>query len=114
LSLPPWAWSPDSKQIATINKTGVAVYDVSPALARFSVFGHTRDVTALAWLPEGRLVSGSEDGSMLLWNMADFEQRLIAGIDSPQLQDGNVLRRQPDGIENPAPWNKTLWIGAII
>ena len=36
---------------------------------RFSLEGHTAGVRALAAASPGRVVSGSEDGQMLIWNL---------------------------------------------
>jgi WD40 repeat protein len=69
----PAAISPDGRWLATASRTAIAVRDLrNPlALTNYEVFtGHERDVSALAFSPDGRqLVSCSFDGTALVWDM---------------------------------------------
>jgi WD40 repeat protein len=56
----------------------VQVWDVQPdqsAKSRGVFTGHTRPITALAFSPDGTLlVSGSQDGTIRIWNATTAQQ----------------------------------------
>ena len=71
-----------------------------PLLQTFA--GHTGGVTALAVLPDGRALSGSEDGTLRLWDLASGESRVLAGHTGgvtalAVLPDGRALSGSDDG-----------------
>jgi WD40 repeat protein len=72
----PLVWSADSKCVACASNSELLVID----LGHRKVYGQWvqdlpprhRVCQALHWLPDGRLLSGSDDGSMLLWIPAEM------------------------------------------
>jgi WD40 repeat protein len=65
---PPVQWSPDSKVLACATNTDVLLFAVTTARQWTSQQAHRGKVTALLFTPDGKLVSGSDDGTMLVWN----------------------------------------------
>lgn len=65
----------DAETIAVGDGRG-AVHVVSPNGDRRELAGHTGKVFGLAFLPNGRLVSGASDGSMRVWDV-DAGQALV-------------------------------------
>lgn len=79
-SYSPWvlAFSPNGNYLAVglgamdIGATGgeVAIYDINKNAFYELLRGHTSWVTSLDWMPDGKqLASGSEDGTILIWNI---------------------------------------------
>jgi WD40 repeat protein len=66
----PMAWSRDSKWVATGHNAKVAVCDVMTWRTKLSTQEHQRQVTALHWLENGQLASGSGEGTIMLWDPA--------------------------------------------
>jgi WD40 repeat protein len=79
----PFSFSPDGRLLATsggrrgpVRGATPHVWDLATGrdLRRFA--GHRGAVTAIAITPEGRsLVSGSEDGTGLVWDVSDLPGR---------------------------------------
>ena len=69
--------------------------------------GHTERVTALAVLPDGRALSGSEDGTLRLWDLASGKSRVLKG------HTGKVtaLAVLPDGraLSGSEDWSVIVW-----
>ena len=64
------AYSPDGLHIATCGQAGAFLLDVETGNAIRSFLGHTDDVVAIAFSPDGsRLLTGSEDKRAKLWNV---------------------------------------------
>lgn len=69
-------FSPDGKSLAAtgFNKTAV-VYDMVKGQQAMMLLGHEGRVTCVAWSPDGKvLVTGSDDGSIRLWNTTTGKQ----------------------------------------
>jgi serine/threonine-protein kinase len=65
-------FSPDGARLATITGTTIQVWQLgdSGATALATLVGHTEAVRGVVFLSDGRLVSGSWDGSLRLWAAA--------------------------------------------
>jgi WD40 repeat protein len=62
------ARSPDGKWLAISDDRLIRIYDTITGRSMIVIEGHTADVLALAWSPDGhRLASGSKDGTVRVW-----------------------------------------------
>ncbi|HEX8253915.1 MAG TPA: WD40 repeat domain-containing protein [Thermoanaerobaculia bacterium] len=62
------AWSPDGATFVTAGADrAVHVWDAATGKLRESREGHTRAITAVAFTPNGRIVSSSADGTVRIW-----------------------------------------------
>jgi len=68
-----FAWSPDSKLIASAsNDTFVQVFDAGSGKRKLIYSGHSKEVTAVSWSPNGKFIaSGSQDGTVQVWDAAN-------------------------------------------
>ncbi len=70
------AFSPDSQRLVVPSGTAAFVYDVLTGRQLHAFRGHLRDTIAVAFSADGRrLVSGSSDTTMLVWDVAASVQR---------------------------------------
>ena len=62
------AFSPDGQTLASTNWHEIRLWDVMAGGLKRFLSGHTNQVNSIAFSPDGRtLASGSEDGTVLLW-----------------------------------------------
>ena len=63
-------FSLDGKRIASCSfDTTIRVYDVLGGELLGSLLGHTRQISSIDWAPDGRLFSGSRDGTCRIWDV---------------------------------------------
>jgi WD40 repeat protein len=68
---PRLAFAPDSKVVAVISERNVFLVDAATRTELRMLRGHEERITSMAFSPDGaRLLTGSEDGSAILWNVA--------------------------------------------
>ncbi|HXZ86270.1 MAG TPA: WD40 repeat domain-containing protein, partial [Myxococcota bacterium] len=71
-------FSPDGRRIATSSfDTDVRIWDASDGRCVAVLRGHTREVSSLCWARDGRLLTGSRDGSVRVWDAAGRCSRAI-------------------------------------
>jgi WD40 repeat protein len=69
-----YAFSPDSRYVANPVERAVHVSDVASRAVVRTLTGHTADVNACAFSPDGgSILSGSSDGTLRLWDLAREE-----------------------------------------
>ena len=80
---PPVAWSQDSKRVVsgTVRGETLHVWDAETGEIFSLMEGHTDEVKAVAWSPDGKTVcSGSSDKTLRLWNAETGESvRVLEG-----------------------------------
>jgi WD40 repeat protein len=71
------AFSPDGTRLAVASSIGIWIYDARPGKEKeLDLFtGHTGEVTALAFSPDGATIASANwDGTLYLWNAVTGEQ----------------------------------------
>jgi WD40 repeat protein len=69
------AWSPDGGLLAAAQRLSVRLWDASTGQEGPRIGRHRGTIHSLAFSPCGRyLATGSEDGTAVLWNLADGEE----------------------------------------
>ncbi|MEI6872504.1 MAG: c-type cytochrome domain-containing protein [Verrucomicrobiota bacterium] len=69
------AYSPDGNYVASADRAGgITVWEGATGAEAVTLPGHKTAVNALAFLP-GLLVSASQDGSVILWDIAEGKER---------------------------------------
>lgn len=67
-----FALSPDGSQICCAIRSDIIVLSLSSFEIEFSLIGHSENVNSISFVREGsHLLSGSDDGLVKLWNLAD-------------------------------------------
>jgi WD40 repeat protein len=70
------AFSPGGSFLAVAGPGGVRVLDVVKGQAARTFAGHQGMLTCIAYAPDGRtLISGSDDGTALVWDVADLARQ---------------------------------------
>ena len=65
-------YSPDGTRLAVASTIGIWLYDTTTNREAALLTGHTARVVSVAFSTDGKmLASGSYDGTMLLWKVAD-------------------------------------------
>ena len=66
-------YAPDGTRFAVASSLGIWIYDTATFQESDLLTGHTDGVTNIAFSSDGRwLASGSRDGTVLLWKIADL------------------------------------------
>jgi WD40 repeat protein len=94
------AWSSDGRWIATGNRGATAgVWDARTGDLHDTLHGHTSVVWDAAWSPvdPSRLVTGSEDGSARLWEIADTGARELLVLSAQDYGGVYGVAFSPDG-----------------
>jgi WD40 repeat protein len=83
------AWSPDGRRLASAGcqawdeqqqcRAGaLTIWDVTERRSLYSLVGHGQEAYAVAWSLDGRtLTSGSRDGSLIFWDVAQQAPRAV-------------------------------------
>jgi WD40 repeat protein len=72
------AWSPDGGRLAVVNTAGhLLVFDGETGAVRGQWVGHRGGALSLAWGPDGRLVSGGQDGVAQVWTPGEAAPRVL-------------------------------------
>ena len=83
------SFSRDGTMLASGSWRGVTLWDVAGRRRITTLEGHARSVNAVVLSPDRmRLVSGSDDGTILLWDISEWTR-------APSLRPGDHLRRRP-------------------
>src|SRR5260370_9550762 len=77
-------FSPDASQLASLGADNtILVWDVKSGKKRINLKGHSDQVNAVVFTPDGRVLSGGADGSMRLWDLATGKElRKFAALGS--------------------------------
>ena len=76
------AYSPDGTRIAVATSIGIWLYDAVTGAEVALLTGHMSGCTSLSYSPDGQtLASGSDDGTILLWDMSPYVT-LITAVES--------------------------------
>ncbi|HJT34754.1 MAG TPA: hypothetical protein VJ783_22190, partial [Pirellulales bacterium] len=87
----------------------VTVWDLATGAPKYTLHGHSREITALAFHPDGiRLVSAAKDESLILWDM-DLGQRILTL--SSAVGEISCVEFSPDGnlLAALGPQGLQLW-----
>ncbi|MBD2312407.1 protein kinase [Desertifilum sp. FACHB-1129] len=69
------AVSPDGEYLASSAGKQVKLWDFSGGTEVFTLSGHLKDVNAIAWSPDGKmLATASADGTIKLWDMSSYQE----------------------------------------
>jgi WD40 repeat protein len=72
-------FSPDGRYIATSSfDTTVRIFDRNTGECLSVLAGHTREVSTLCWAADGRLLTGSRDGTLRTWHVEEEGGSLVA------------------------------------
>jgi WD40 repeat protein len=94
---PSWAvaFAPDGKLLAAAADSSIAIWNLVTRRQQATLAGHTRQVTALAFTPDGReLVSGALDHRLRVWDPATgLRRRIFEALSAPVVD----FALSPDG-----------------
>lgn len=93
-------WSPDTKHFVVGDLNGfIKVYDIN-GNETFKIKGHNASVKALAYTPDGHLISGGNDGAISVWNTTTWECIYSIVVN----EDGEYLTYTPEGYFTGTEW----------
>ena len=93
-SIPMVAYSPDGKMIASSGAHDIHLWDAETGKQLKTLVGHQQLIRGLAFTPDGKkLISGSDDRRIILWNVADGKSRMFP----PQDQGIAEIAVNPSG-----------------
>jgi RNA polymerase sigma factor (sigma-70 family) len=91
------AYSPDGRYLAVGGERKVHVLDATTGEVIREFTGHHRDVTSLAFAPDGKsLASGSADTTILIWKIDEPPQKRLADLSPGKLKSTWDDLRGPD------------------
>jgi WD40 repeat protein len=71
-------FSPDGQQVASSSfDTDVRLWDAASGACLAVLRGHAREVSSLCWARDGRLVTGSRDGTVRVWDARAHCSRVV-------------------------------------
>ena len=71
------SYEPKGRIIAVVSNNDIIVLDADTGKQKFSLTGHTAQLTSLNFSSDGtRLVSGSSNGELIVWDMVSGKQAL--------------------------------------
>jgi len=92
------ALSPDGEPLAAAGwDDGIALWSMTTGEQIRTLTGKSSlisDGTSLAWLPDGRLISGGDQGQVGIWDPATWEEQLLPRIHTDQV---NSVAVSPNG-----------------
>lgn len=109
-------FSPDGKRLATGGREDhtINVWNVADSTLEATLRGHQGGVRSLAFLPNGNLVSGSEDQSAAIWDLA--AKKLLRRIDVGQpvyrvavSPDGRQIATGTGNLPKSQPGDVRIW-----
>jgi len=77
-----WGWG-DPAPEPTKEYYDIRIWNLASGETEWTLTGHPDNVWALVTLPDGRLISGSRNGTFILWDLTAMEGDIILGSDGP-------------------------------
>ena len=83
-----YVFSPDGRLLARVGKADLEIWEVQTGKLRRRLHGHQAGIRPVAFSPNGKtLLTGSNDTTVLIWDVARQQERRPARLSATQLQD---------------------------